>query len=172
MIACITAITVKTIILRESRNSNPVGTRILTSFATRIHLAVRSAQAQHFQRTMDNSLKIMLRVKLSSPSRKGLCAYGGTISLALPWRRCGDPSAHRTLLHDDVLFAPGPVVREFVATSISRTAAAESYVGPDVNEKSMQRLAPQLGAWPSSRDVHARAARFSADHGTRNQNAA
>jgi signal transduction histidine kinase len=37
----------------------------------------------------------------------------------------------------------------------------------DVDEESMQRLQPELGAWPYSRDVYARAARFLADHGAR-----
>ena len=37
----------------------------------------------------------------------------------------------------------------------------------DVDEESMQRLQPELGAWPYSRDVYARAARFLTDHGAR-----
>ncbi|HEY5291858.1 MAG TPA: CHASE2 domain-containing protein, partial [Burkholderiales bacterium] len=37
----------------------------------------------------------------------------------------------------------------------------------DVDEESMQRLKPALGAWPFSRDVYARAARFLADQGAR-----
>src|SRR5689334_18891163 len=37
----------------------------------------------------------------------------------------------------------------------------------DVDEESMQRLAPELGAWPYPRDVYARASRFFAQHGAR-----
>ena len=37
----------------------------------------------------------------------------------------------------------------------------------DVDEESMRRLEPRLGAWPFSRDVYARAARFLADQGAR-----
>jgi signal transduction histidine kinase/CheY-like chemotaxis protein len=37
----------------------------------------------------------------------------------------------------------------------------------DVDEESMRRLQPQLGAWPFSRDVYARTARFLAEHGAR-----
>ncbi len=37
----------------------------------------------------------------------------------------------------------------------------------DVDEESMQRLQPELGAWPYSRDVYARAARFLTDRGAR-----
>ena len=37
----------------------------------------------------------------------------------------------------------------------------------DVDEESMRRLEPQLGAWPFPRDVYARATRFLADHGAR-----
>ncbi len=37
----------------------------------------------------------------------------------------------------------------------------------DVDEESMRRLEPQLGAWPFSRDVYARATRYLADHGAR-----
>jgi len=37
----------------------------------------------------------------------------------------------------------------------------------DVDEESMRRLEPQLGAWPFSRDVYARTARFLADQGAR-----
>ncbi|MFA5915621.1 MAG: CHASE2 domain-containing protein [Burkholderiales bacterium] len=37
----------------------------------------------------------------------------------------------------------------------------------DVDEESMQRLEPELGAWPFSRDVYARATRFLAGHGAR-----
>ena len=37
----------------------------------------------------------------------------------------------------------------------------------DVDEESIRRLEPQLGAWPYRRDVYARAARFLAAHGAR-----
>jgi len=37
----------------------------------------------------------------------------------------------------------------------------------DVDEESMQRLEPQLGAWPYPRDVYAHAARFFAEQGAR-----
>ena len=37
----------------------------------------------------------------------------------------------------------------------------------DVDEDSIRRLEPELGAWPYSRDVYARAARFLIDHGAR-----
>jgi len=37
----------------------------------------------------------------------------------------------------------------------------------DVDEESMQRLAPQLGPWPYSRDVYAEAMRYFAEHGAR-----
>lgn len=37
----------------------------------------------------------------------------------------------------------------------------------DVDEESMRRLEPRFGAWPYSRDVYARAARFLAEHGAR-----
>lgn len=37
----------------------------------------------------------------------------------------------------------------------------------DVDEESMRRLEPELGAWPYSRDVYARATRFLAGHGAR-----
>ena len=37
----------------------------------------------------------------------------------------------------------------------------------DVDEESMQRLEPQLGAWPYSRQVYARATRFLAEQGAR-----
>ncbi len=40
-------------------------------------------------------------------------------------------------------------------------------VAIDVDEESMQRLEPELGAWPYSRDVYARVARFLADNGAR-----
>ncbi len=47
------------------------------------------------------------------------------------------------------------------------TLAMEHIVAIDVDEESMQRLEPELGAWPYSRDVYARAVRFLADHGAR-----
>ena len=37
----------------------------------------------------------------------------------------------------------------------------------DVDEESMRRLEPRLGAWPFPRDVYARATRYLADHGAR-----
>lgn len=37
----------------------------------------------------------------------------------------------------------------------------------DVDEESMQRLQPELGAWPYPRDVYGRVARFLTDHGAR-----
>ena len=47
------------------------------------------------------------------------------------------------------------------------TLPMEHVVAIDVDEESMQRLEPEFGAWPYSRDVYARAVRFLADHGAR-----
>src|SRR6266571_4116103 len=47
------------------------------------------------------------------------------------------------------------------------TLPMEHVVAIDVDEESMQRLESELGAWPYSRDVYARAVRFLADHGAR-----
>ena len=43
----------------------------------------------------------------------------------------------------------------------------EHVVVIDVDEESMRRLEPELGAWPFPRNVYARASRFLADHGAR-----
>jgi len=50
---------------------------------------------------------------------------------------------------------------------VSSPLPMDHVVAVDVDEESMRRLEPELGAWPYSRDVYARVARFLADHGAR-----
>ena len=51
--------------------------------------------------------------------------------------------------------------------SLGSPLAMDHVLVIDVDEESMQRLEPQFGAWPFSREVYARATRFLADHGAR-----
>src|SRR5690349_13567909 len=51
--------------------------------------------------------------------------------------------------------------------AIGPVLALDHVVAFDVDEESMQRLAPRLGPWPYPRDVYAEALRFFADHGAR-----
>ena len=51
--------------------------------------------------------------------------------------------------------------------AIGPVLALDHVVAFDVDEESMQRLAPRLGPWPYPRDVYAEALRYFADHGAR-----
>lgn len=49
----------------------------------------------------------------------------------------------------------------------AKPLAFENAIAFDIDEESMQRLEPRLGAWPYARDVYARTARFLSSNGAR-----
>ncbi|HET7765630.1 MAG TPA: CHASE2 domain-containing protein [Burkholderiales bacterium] len=54
-----------------------------------------------------------------------------------------------------------------VQTLLSPSLAMDHVLAVDIDEESIRRLEPELGAWPYSRDVYARAAGFLKEHGAR-----
>ena len=54
-----------------------------------------------------------------------------------------------------------------VQSLLSPSLSMEHVLTVDVDEESIRRLEPELGAWPYPRDVYARLARFLASHGAR-----
>jgi signal transduction histidine kinase/CheY-like chemotaxis protein len=54
-----------------------------------------------------------------------------------------------------------------VQSLLSPSLPMDHVLAIDVDEESIRRLEPELGAWPYPRDVYARAARFLAAHGAR-----
>jgi len=54
-----------------------------------------------------------------------------------------------------------------VQSLLSPSLPMDHVLAIDVDEESIRRLEPELGAWPYPREVYARAARFLAEHGAR-----
>jgi signal transduction histidine kinase/CheY-like chemotaxis protein len=54
-----------------------------------------------------------------------------------------------------------------VQNRLSPSLPMDHVVAVDVDEESIRRLEPELGAWPYQREVYARAARFLTEHGAR-----
>jgi signal transduction histidine kinase/CheY-like chemotaxis protein len=58
-------------------------------------------------------------------------------------------------------------LEDTVQSLLSPSLPMDHVLTVDVDEESIRRLEPELGAWPYPRDVYARAARFLAAHGAR-----